>query len=36
MNRKLKKGDSEEDEKAVDAYRADFEALIEGRLLPAG
>ncbi|MGH9040719.1 MAG: hypothetical protein ACRDZ3_10875 [Acidimicrobiia bacterium] len=36
MNRKLKKGDSKEDEEAVDTYRADFDALIEGRLLPAG
>lgn len=34
MNRKLKKGDSEEDDRAVEAYRVDFEALLEGGLLP--
>jgi hypothetical protein len=33
MNRKLKKGDSPEDDRAVETYRADFSALIEGRLL---
>lgn len=36
MNRKLKKGDSEEDDRAVEVYRADFDALVEGRLLPEG
>ena len=36
MNRKLKKGDSPEDDQAVETYRADFEALIDGRLLPDG
>ena len=34
MNRKLKKGDSPEDDRAVEEYKADFEALVEGRLLP--
>lgn len=34
MNRKLKKGDSDEDDRAVDAYRADFQALVDGRLGP--
>jgi hypothetical protein len=34
MNRKLKKGDSPEDDQAVDTYRADFEALVDGGLLP--
>lgn len=33
MNRKLKKGDSPEDDRAVETYRADFAALVEGRLL---
>jgi len=36
MNRKLKKGDREEDERTVGVYQADFEALVEGRLLPEG
>ena len=34
MNRKLKKGDSPEDDAAVETYRADFGALVDGRLLP--
>jgi hypothetical protein len=33
MNRKLKKGDGPEDDRAVEEYTADFEALVEGRLL---
>lgn len=33
MNRKLKKGAGEDDERAVEAYRRDFTALVEGGLL---
>jgi hypothetical protein len=34
MNRKLKKGSDEADARAVEVYKADFNALMEGRLLP--
>jgi hypothetical protein len=34
MNRKLKKGSGEADEQAVEAYRRDFAALVDGGLLP--
>ena len=34
MNRKLKKGsEGENDARTVEVYKADFDALIEGRLL---
>ncbi|MGH9008793.1 MAG: phosphotransferase family protein [Acidimicrobiia bacterium] len=33
MNRKLKKGSTPEDEEAVETYKADFAALVDGRLL---
>ena len=33
LNRKLKKGDGPDDDWAVDTYRDDFEALVDGRLL---
>jgi hypothetical protein len=33
MNRKLKKGSTEADEQAVEAYRRDFAALVDGGLL---
>ena len=33
MNRKLKKGSGEDDERAVEAYRRDFTALVEGGML---